>query len=281
MGVYLSSLNSIVYLMTEYFTFKQEKIAFTQKGKGRCIVLLHGFLESKNTWDNAIEELSKKFKVVAVDLPGHGESASYGYVHTMELMAESVKALLDHLRLRKYVLVGHSMGGYVTLAFAENYPDYIKGLVLFHSTAASDTDEKKTDRDKAIRLVKRTPHKYIAEAVKRLFAPHNLETLSDKVKFAQDIAMQTTQQGIIDALEGMKIRPNREVVLKFVDYPVLFINGKYDLVIPYENIQHQLQLAHQTETLLLENSGHMGFFEEPEKSMKAINKFVRKSFGKK
>lgn len=264
--------------MTEYFTFKQEKIAFTQKGKGRCIVLLHGFLESKTTWADYVDALSKKFKVVAIDLPGHGNSASYGYVHTMELMAETVKALLDYLRLKKYVLVGHSMGGYVALAFAENYPDYIKGLVLFHSTAAADTDEKKYDRDKAIRLVKRTPHKYIAEAVKRLFAAHNLEKLADKVKLAQDIAMQTTQQGIIDALEGMKIRPNREVVLKFVSYPILFINGKYDLVIPYENIQHQLQLAHQIETLLLENSGHMGFFEEPEKSLKALNKFVRKSF---
>lgn len=267
--------------MTEYFTYKQEKIAYTQKGKGRCIVLLHGFLESKKTWLDYIEELSKKFKVIAVDLPGHGESACYGYVHTMELMAESVKALLEYLRLRKYVLVGHSMGGYVALAFAENYPDCIKGLVLFHSTAAADTDEKRNDRDKAIRLVKKAPHKYIAEAVRRLFAPQNLERLNNKVQFAQNIAMQTTQQGIIDALEGMKIRPNREVILKFVDYPVLFINGKYDLVIPYENIQHQLQLAHQTETLLLENSGHMGFFEEPEKSMKAINKFVRKSFAKK
>ncbi|MDX5427885.1 MAG: alpha/beta fold hydrolase, partial [Bacteroidota bacterium] len=94
--------------------FKGIDIHFSEKGAGRALVLLHGFLENRTMWDSLTGTLSKRFRVVAIDLPGHGQTPCLGYVHTMEEMADAVKAVLDHLGLRRYVMVGHSMGGYVT-----------------------------------------------------------------------------------------------------------------------------------------------------------------------
>ena len=112
----------------QYADFKFGKIAFTVNGKGRAVVLLHGFLGSSQTWELMTEALSKNFKVICIDLPGHGQSECFGYTHSMELMAQSVKAVMDTLRLKKYVIIGHSMGGYTGLAFAELYPDFLRGL---------------------------------------------------------------------------------------------------------------------------------------------------------
>lgn len=258
--------------------FKYGKISYKVKGKGRAIVLLHGFLESGAIWGSYSEKLSRVYKVIFVDLPGHGQSDCFGYVHRMELMAEAVKAVLDKLHLRRYVLVGHSMGGYVALAFAELYAENVKGLVLFHSTAYPDSREKKKDREKAIEFVKHSPEVYAREATKKLFAPLNVHLFRDKVEIAQSISMATSQQGIIAALEGMKVRKNREVVLKFAPYPVMLIAGKLDTTIPYERIKPLFLLAKNTYTQTLENAGHMGFFEAESETIRATKKFARVCF---
>ena len=115
--------------------FKNTQISFSDTGKGTVIVLLHGFLENKKMWDFYISEFAKKNRVIAIDLLGHGESECLGYVHSMEDHADAVQAVLSDLRIRKAIFIGHSMGGYVALAFAELYPDNTKGLVLLNSTA--------------------------------------------------------------------------------------------------------------------------------------------------
>ena len=122
-------------------------------------MFLHGFLENSTMWNEHILELSKKHRVICVDLLGHGDTDCLGYVHTMEDMADAVHHVLHELKLRKVVLVGHSMGGYVALAFAELYPDMMKGLVLVNSTSRADSDERKQNRDRAILAVKKS---YIA-----------------------------------------------------------------------------------------------------------------------
>ncbi|MBL0046827.1 MAG: alpha/beta hydrolase [Bacteroidetes bacterium] len=264
--------------MMQTVPFKYGKISYQVKGKGRAIVLLHGFLESSQIWSEYAERLSKVYKVILIDLPGHGESECFGYVHRMELMAQSVKAVLDSLHLRRYILVGHSMGGYVALAFAELYSDNLKGMVLFHSTALPDSKEKKRDREKAIEFVKKNPKVYAQEATKKLFAPLNVDLFRNKVELAQSISVRTSQQGIIAALEGMKVRKNREVVLKFARYPVLFIAGKLDTTIPFERIKPLFSLAKNTYTQTLENAGHMGFFEAETETLRATKKFARVCF---
>ena len=119
--------------------FKKGTVTFSDTGKGRAIVLLHGFLGSHQIWEHTIAELSKSYRVIAIDLPGHGATDCFGYVHTMDLIAKCVKAVMDDLRLKKYVIIGHSMGGYAGLAFADLFPDNLKGLCLFHSSAYADT----------------------------------------------------------------------------------------------------------------------------------------------
>jgi len=191
--------------------YKKSPVTFSDTGKGRVVVLLHGYLGSHKIWEQTISHLSKVFRVIAIDLPGHGSTSCYGYAHSMELMAKCVKAVMDHLRLKKYVIIGHSMGGYVGLAFADLFPDHLKGLCLFHSTAFADSQEKKQDRLRAVSAVKANRNIYTKNTIKNLFATKNLKYLKDEVSFATKIAKGTSKQGIIAALYGMKDRQSRDI----------------------------------------------------------------------
>jgi pimeloyl-ACP methyl ester carboxylesterase len=146
--------------MQESILFKNTKVSYSDQGNGQAIVLLHGFLENSTMWNDFIPEFSKKNRVITIDLLGHGKTECIGYVHTMELMAEAVLAVLKHLKIRRSILVGHSMGGYVALAFAELYPDAVKGLCLMNSTAKPDSKQKKKTE---IVLLKR-----LSKTIKRL-----------------------------------------------------------------------------------------------------------------
>lgn len=264
--------------MIKHHRFKEADIRYSDKGKGRVVVLLHGFLESLEIWKGLTEKLTKRFRVISIDLPGHGGTECIGYVHSMELMAECVKSVMDKLRLRKYVIVGHSMGGYVSLAFADKFPDNVKGLCLFHSTALADTPEKKEGRERAIKAVKANHSKFINELVTNLFAEENRKIMKDEIKEVKAIASKTKKQSIIAALEGMKERPNRELILKFAPYPVLFIIGKKDNVIPWSTMKEQVYLVQDHTVLNLEHAGHMGFYEAKETTEKALYKFAAKCF---
>jgi pimeloyl-ACP methyl ester carboxylesterase len=197
----------------------------------------------------------------------------------MDLMAEAVKAVLHDLQLRRYVLIGHSMGGYVAMAFAEKYMDNLRGVVLFHSTAVADSDEKKAGRDKAIKVAKKSKEKYLKESVKKLFFPINIKKHPELLVKAISIANNTSVQGIVAAIEGMKQRRNTEVVLQFCNCPVLFIAGLHDLLLPLDLHQHQFKLPKQHQLILLEQSAHMGFYEEPEAVNKGMLPFLRNCFG--
>ncbi len=264
----------------KYAEFKKGKIAFTDHGKGRAIVLLHGFLGNKEIWEETRNSLAKNFRVICIDLPGHGKSDCYGYVHGMDLMARAVKAVMDKLHLKKYVLIGHSMGGYVALAFAELFTDQLRGLCLFHSTSYADSEKKKLERDKAINSVKKDPLVYVRATIKNLFATKSVQLFKKKINFATQIARKTPKRGIVDALEGMKDRPVRDVILHYADYPILFIVGKYDNILPMQSLLDQSKICKRPHTLLLEESGHMGFLEQPDTCIKELKKFARICFNK-
>ncbi|MBA3663833.1 MAG: alpha/beta fold hydrolase, partial [Bacteroidetes bacterium] len=167
--------------------YKKETVTFFDKGKGKAVILLHGYLGSHEIWENTVEDLSKSYRVIAIDLPGHGGTACFGYAHSMELMAKCVKSVTDHLRLKKYVLIGHSMGGYVALAFAGLFPDHVRGLCLYHSTAYADSEEKKKDRLRAINAVKANRSVYTRSTIRNLFATKNLKYLKHEVAFATSV----------------------------------------------------------------------------------------------
>lgn len=257
------------------FKFKEVKFSYTSKGSGTTIVFLHGFLENKSMWNGITESLPRALRKVSVDLPGHGESDNLGYIHTMEEMAEMVKALLDELKLKKVFLAGHSMGGYVALALAEIYPELIKGIILMNSTARADSDQKVKDRDRAINLVKENHKAFIRTAIPLLFRPKNRRNLLDQVKAIKTEALKTSKQGIIAALEGMKIRTDREVLLHFAPYNILFIAAKNDPVFPFEVLEDQLKALRVTPCIT--ENGHMAHIEDPEIILPAIKKFVREN----
>lgn len=258
--------------------FKNTPVSYIDEGKGRPVVLLHGFLESSEIWSDFVSELSAKYRVIAIDLPGHGQTGCLGYVHSMDLMAECVKHVLKQLKLRKVVLVGHSMGGYVSMAFAEKYPDDVKGLCLFHSSAAADNELKKKDRDRLIELVKFSKKDLVKGLIPNLFAKENKKKFKKAITLLQKSARKTSKQGIIAALEGMKERREREIVLRFCSYPTMFIIGAKDPVFNFDAVMEQAGLPRNSTTIILDNVGHMGFLEAKEETIKAISGFTKKSY---
>lgn len=264
--------------MLKTTTFKRENVTFFDKGKGRVVVLLHGFLGSHEIWKKTIDDLAKSYRVIAIDLPGHGATPNFGYAHSMELMAKCVKAVLDQLKLKRYVIVGHSMGGYVALAFADLFPDHLRGLCLFHSTGYPDSEEKKKDRLRAIQLVKANRRVYTTNTIRNLFAPKNLKYLKEEIAFANAVAKKTDKRGIIAALHGMRDRPARDLILGLVEYPVMMVIGEHDNVLPFQQLLEQAENVKNKTILYLEHDGHFGFLESPRESHKSLRKFLRKCF---
>lgn len=264
--------------MNAFLTFKDHRIHYSTLGKGPALVLLHGFLESLEIWDDFALALSRDFSVVCIDLPGHGKSDAVAGVHTMELMAASVKAVLDHLGLSSCAFAGHSMGGYVSLAFAGIYPEDTKGIVLFHSQAAPDSDETRVNRDRTINIVKKSRSVFIRQFIPELFDPRNVANYSLQIKNLVRIASEVKDENIIAALEGMKERKGWLGLLESSEVPVLFIAGKQDSRIPFSLIMDQALIPAHSEVLLLENVGHMGFLEAPSITMEAIRHFGMRCF---
>ena len=258
----------------ESIQFKNINISFTDSGKGKAVVFLHGFLEDKSIWKSCVKQLANSTtRVITIDLLGHGATDCLSYVHTMEEMAEAVDAVLKHLKIRKAYFVGHSLGGYVSLAYAEKNPDNLKGLCMFHSSARADSDEKKKDRDRAIKVVKKNKNLFVNEAIPNLFNT-SYKPFKRGISQIKKIALATSQQGVVAALEGMKVRLDREIILNFAPYPVLYIIGKHDNILPYQDLIAQANLPEKGSYVLLENVGHAGFYEDEEATIKALKAFV-------
>lgn len=252
--------------------FKDISVFFTDAGSGTPVVLLHGFLENMTMWDAFIPELTKKNRVICIDLLGHGNTACLGYIHTMSLMAEAVEAVLKHLNIKQSVFIGHSMGGYVALAFAEKNPDAIMGLCLMNSTALPDTEEKKQNRDRAIVAVKQNHKTFIRIAIKNLFRPKNRIIFSEKIKEITEEALKTPLQGVIAALEGMKIRPNNVHILQTSSFKKMMIISKKDPALDYNSLIDQTK---NTAVKLVEfPDGHMSHIENKRDFLLQIKHFI-------
>jgi len=254
--------------------FKNTSIAYSDTGKGTAVVLLHGFLENQKMWEQYIAPFSKKNRVITIDLLGHGESECLGYVHSMEDNADAVHAVLVELRIRKAVLVGHSMGGYVALAFAELYPDFVKGLVLLNSTANADSDERKNNRDRAIKAVKQSYMGFVSLAIANLFSDNNRDRLRSEIENVKAEALKTPLQAIVASLEGMKIRLDREVLLHLTPYPKLLVLGQKDPVLEYKETKKQI--VNTDVALVTFPDGHMSHIENQEELTAVLLQFLKK-----
>ncbi len=243
--------------------YKSCTINYQCEGTGEeTLVLLHGFMGNLESWASLIYEYMRKIRVVAIDLLGHGESGSLGETHTMEEQADMVKAVLDALGIRKCVMCGHSMGGYITMAFAERYPQYLKGLCLMHSHALADSEKKKQDRQRMCDIVASNRAGFVIGFIPNLFAACNRVRLAGQIKDLQEVALGTTCESIIASQRGMMRRPSRVDVLQNSTFPVLFIAGRQDERISIDSILAQAALTPHCEVLLLPNAGHMSVLEE-------------------
>lgn len=252
--------------------YKGININYSSVGKGTAIVLLHGFLENKTMWKPFISKLSKRNRIVTIDLLGHGKTGCLGYVHTMEDMADAAKAVLSHLRLRRVVLIGHSMGGYVSLAFVEKYPEMIKGLCLMNSTPKADSEEKKFNRDRAILAVKQNYKSFVRISITNLFRPKNRTIFLNELNKVKEEALKTPLQGIVAALEGMKIRKDRTKLFLKGSFKKQLIIGKHDPVLDYVLLK---ELVKNEDVDLVEfEDGHMSHIENKEDISYKIMHFI-------
>ncbi len=255
-------------------TYKNTKISYSDIGKGTAIVLLHGFLENRLMWEFFISELSKKYRVIAIDLLGHGQSECLGYIHTMEDQADMVHEILSELRIKKAIFAGHSMGGYIALAYAELYPEMVKGIALVNSTSRADSDERKQNRDRAIKAVKKDHTAFVRLSIANLFSESNRERLAGEIEQVKIQALQTPLQGIVAALEGMKMRKDREVLLHFGPYPVVLVLGKNDPVLPYA--ENAAQADGTKAQLVTFPDGHMSLIENRDALLQTLSDFFKK-----
>lgn len=243
-------------------SYKNLEIIYTDTGKGTAVVLLHGFLENQKMWSCIFSNFSAKYRIITLDLLGHGSTGCLGYVHTMEDNARMLRAVILHLGIRKAIFVGHSMGGYVALAYAELFPQNMKALVLLNSTAKEDSEDRKQNRIRAVNAVKSNHTTFIRLSIANLFSEENRNNLNQELNNVVQEALQTPLQGIIASLEGMKIRKDRVNLIHDSKFPVLLVLGKKDPVLNYNDTIEQIKNSKiQLETL---PDGHMSHIENKE-----------------
>ncbi len=262
--------------MSNYFEYDSGRIHYSDHGKGTVIMLVHGYLETSEILESFATRLSEKFRVIAVDLPGHGKSTSGDKILTTELMASILAKLIRDLNIKKVFLTGHSLGGYITLAFAELFPDLLTGYCLLHSHPFSDDDEKLEKRRIEIKLVEEgKKNLFVPFAITKLYATVTLPKFSRAVERSKKIALTIPAETIIAVLKGMMARPDRLSVLESGNIPHLLILGAQDNLINCETIQSKVRIPSNSGVVVLQNSGHMGFIEEEALTVSAIETFIQ------
>ena len=260
------------------------QVNYTVSGKGNPVVLIHGFAEDSNVWKYQREQLAANYLLIIPDLPGSGASAMIPDM-SMEGMAACVKKIID--QELPYVnnpgpadplpvVIGHSMGGYITLALVEKHAGILAGFGLFHSSAFPDNEEKKTTRRRSIEFIQtHGSYEFIRQSAPNLFTE---QTRMENNGLVEEMIIDYgnfNAAALIAYYEAMMQRPNRTAVLQSFGKPVLFIIGKQDKAIPFDDSMKQCHLPQVAAVHILENAAHMGMWEEKEKSSQALLSFLQ------
>ncbi len=261
-------------MIKRYVEYEGGKIFYTSRGEGECIVLIHGYLESSEVWGRFADKLAERYRIIAVDLPGNGLSSVYSQNHTMCFHAGAVLKAVNNEGIDKFSIIGHSLGGYVTLSLVDKHPDRLKAYVMLHSHPYADTEEIIETRLREIRVVKAGRKVVYEMNVPKMFADDNLEIFSEDIERLKEIAKGHTADGIIAVLKGMIKRKSRADMMFKSELPLLFVLGLKDNYIPYEHILAEILMPVSGEIVTLENSGHMGFLEETELLADKIENFL-------
>lgn len=250
------------------------QLNYSEAGKGPAVVLLHGFPLNNTIWLEQQQRLSDHYRVITPDLRGHGRSPAPEGVYEMDLMARDVLALLDTLEIQKTVLMGHSMGGYVTLAAWKLAPERFFALGLIDSQAGVESDEGRQGRYKMAEKVAAEGSKALADAMTpKLFAP-DLQTGAPIIDQVRQMILKTQLAGIVGSLKGMAVRPDSGPLLPNINVPVLLVTGDKDQVIPPDKAKAMAATIPTMTLTAIANAGHMPMLEAPEKTTTAIRSFL-------
>ncbi len=262
-----------------YTLFNTYKISYAKYGAAQnVLVLLHGFCENKNMWNGIAENLKNEMCVLTIDIPGFGDS-DFIVEANIETYAKAVRDVLLHEKINKCAIVGHSMGGYVALAFAEMFPDMVCGLGLFHSHPFEDDEIKKQNRSKAIELVAQYgTERYVRELFSGLFTETYKQQQPDTVKAFIDECAQTQSQSVIQALAAMRVRKYRTQVLKSFTRKCLIVIGREDSTIALDKSLEMALIPEVAYLQIFENCGHMGMLEHPKRTIDVIRNFITNIF---
>ncbi len=241
----------------------------SRNGK-KNLVLLHGFMENSSIWNDLEKNLSKNFTLIKIDLPGHGQSKLYHEINSMDFMAEKVKEVLDFLKIEKINILGHSMGGYVSLAFADKFPKFIESLTLFFSTTLEDNEEKKQIRRRSIAVIDENFETFVKTSIPNLFSNTEKDVLEGKIELAKEIAKFTDKEGVKAAQLGMAERPDRTEILENLDAKILIIAGQHDNAVKTDSLIEVIPDKTNIKTYVLD-CGHNGHWEKPTVCAEIIN----------
>ncbi len=260
--------------MQHLLTVNERQVSYQSAGKGPCVMLLHGFGEDSRIWTAQIAFLEKSFHVIAPDLPGSGASDLIEDMH-IEGLAHFVYEILQKEQIEKCVLVGHSMGGYVTLAFADAYPEKLTGFGLFHSTAYSDSEEKKDARRKGMQLIaEKGAAAFLQTSTLNLFSAATKATQPSLIEGHLKSISYFTKEALIAYYQAMILRPDRVGVLQKSKVPVLFILGEQDTAVPLQDGLRQCYQPSVSYVEILRSSAHMGLMEEAGASNTILKNFL-------
>lgn len=247
-------------------------IFYTDQGKGIPVVLIHGFCETHEIWNSFSNQLSENYRIICLDLPGFGKSKLLPEGFSIADVATRVLKFLAALKIESCIVIGHSLGGYVTLEMAQQQPQFIKAFGLFHSTAYPDSEEKKISRNKVIEFVTKNGVALFTESfIPPLFYDQSNKQIPAVVKLASATPLTT----LISYVKAMRDRPDRTSVIRDFHNPILIIAGEKDTGISPDSLKKQADLAQNATLLTLGNVAHMGMFESEELALKRINEFIQ------
>lgn len=256
--------------------FQDKTIHYTIAGNGPALVLLHGFGENGKVFSNQLEFLKNDYQVIIPDLPGSGQSEKLDGEVKLEDFADIIFAIMaKETPVEKFNLFGHSMGGYITMAFVEKYAERLQTFGLIHSSAFADTPEKVETRKKAIEFIKNNGgNTFLKTIIPDLFSEESKISNPEYIDELLELTAEITDETLIQYYQAMIKRPDRSVYLKQGTLPVLFIIGEYDNVIPLPVSLKQCHLPPISSVHILEHSGHLGMWEEADKTNFSLKNFL-------
>ena len=260
--------------MTKEFLYQNRKIVYHISGNGNPVILVHGFGEDGTIWRNQIEALKNSYRLIIPDLPGSGGS-EMTIDMSMEGMAEVIHEIIHAENIESCPVIGHSMGGYITLALAEKYPDHVSAIGLFHSSAYPDSEEKKAVRRKGIEFINQHgAFEFLKTATPNLFSPNSKLQIPNSVEEIIERGRNFSAPALVSYYNAMMQRPHRTEILRKAAVPVLFIMGEYDNAVPLQDGLKQCHLPEKSYIHILQQSGHMGMLEEPDESNFFLEQFI-------